>query len=101
MAVPWVTALERGEGLRNFMMWILPGMPDSAAAVPSTQMLAVNDMGLLLAAVRAMGGLVVGRDVAGRIRAPAVVAVGTGDDSGTGPPVTLRAGARPPPGSAP
>lgn len=134
MAVPWVTALERGEGLRSFMMWILPGMPDSAAAGLSAQMLAVNDMGSLIAAMRAMGGLVVGRELAGRIRAPAVVAVGTGDpllphsqaiaawwpsaqllvlpgvnhlDVLVRPEVigalraTLRAGARPPPGSAP
>lgn len=75
----WVTALERGEGFKGFLMWILPGMPDSAAVGMSAQMLAANDMGSLLAAMRAMGGLVVGREVAGRIRAPAVIAVGTGD----------------------
>lgn len=75
----WVTALERGEGFKSFLMWILPGMPDSAAVGMSAQMLAANDMGSLLAAMRAMGGLVVGRESAGRIRAPAVVAVGTGD----------------------
>ena len=56
-----------------------PGMPDSAAAGMNALMLASNDMGSLLAAMRAMGGLVVGRDFAGRIRAPAVIAVGTGD----------------------
>jgi len=75
----WVTALERGEGFKSFLMWILPGMPDSAAVGMSAQMLAANDMGSLLAAMRAMGGLVVRRESAGRIRAPAVVAVGTGD----------------------
>jgi len=79
MASPWVADLERGEGLRKFMLWILPGMPDSAAAGLSAQMLGVNDMGSLLAAMRGMGGLVVSRDLAGRIRAPAVIAVGTGD----------------------
>jgi pimeloyl-ACP methyl ester carboxylesterase len=76
---PWVTALERGEGLQGFLMWIFPGMPDSAAAGMSAQMLAANDMGSLRGAMRGMGGLVVGRDLAGRIRAPAVVAVGDGD----------------------
>jgi pimeloyl-ACP methyl ester carboxylesterase len=79
MAGAWVTALERGEGLRSFMMWIFPGMPDSAAAGLSAQMVAANDLGSLIAAMRGMGGLVVGRDLSGRIRAPAVVAVGTGD----------------------
>ena len=75
----WVTALERGQGFKGFLTWLFPGMPDSAAAGMSAQMLAANDMGSLLAAMRAMGGLVVGRDFAGRIRAPAVIAVGTGD----------------------
>jgi pimeloyl-ACP methyl ester carboxylesterase len=79
LSAGWVTALERGEGFKGFLMWILPGMPDSAALAMNAQMLAANDMGSLLAAMRAMGGLVVGRDFAGRIRAPAVIAVGTGD----------------------
>jgi pimeloyl-ACP methyl ester carboxylesterase len=65
--------------LQGFLMWIFPGMPDSAAAGMSAQMLAANDMGSLRGAMRGMGGLVVGRDLAGRIRAPAVVAVGDGD----------------------
>lgn len=79
LSAGWVTALERGEGFKAFLMWILPGMPDSVAVGMNAQMLATNDMGSLLAAMRAMGGLVVGRDFAGRIRAPAVIAVGTGD----------------------
>ena len=79
LSADWVTALERGEGFKGFLMWIFPGMPDSAAVGMSAQMLASNDMGSLLAAMRAMSGLVVGRDFAGRVRAPAVIAVGTGD----------------------
>ena len=79
MAGAWVTELERGEGVRKFMLWILPGMPDSAAAAMSAQAVAANDLGSLIAAMRAMGGLVVSRDSAGKIRAPAVIAVGTGD----------------------
>jgi pimeloyl-ACP methyl ester carboxylesterase len=75
----WVTALERGEGFRSFLMWLFPGMPDSVAAGASAELLATNDMGSLIATMRAMGGLVVGREVAGRIRAPALVAVGEGD----------------------
>ena len=79
LSAAWLSALERGEGLKGFLMWIFPGMPDSAAVGMSAQMLAANDLGSLMAAMRAMGGLVVGRDFAARIRAPAVVAVGTGD----------------------
>ena len=76
MAGPWVTALTRGEGLRAFFMWLFPGLSDSLA---TTQLLAANDMGSLVAAMQAMGGLVVSRDRAGAIRTPALIAVGTGD----------------------
>lgn len=79
MAGPWVTALTRGEGLRAFFMWLFPGIPDSLAASASAQLLAANDMGSLVAAMQAMGGLVVSRDRAGAIRTPALIAVGTGD----------------------
>lgn len=75
----WVTALERGEGFRGFLRWLFPGLPDSIIAGANAELLAANDMGSLIAAMRAMGGLVVGRDLAGRIRTPAVVAVGDGD----------------------
>jgi pimeloyl-ACP methyl ester carboxylesterase len=78
-AAAWVTALERGEGFRSFFMWLFPGIPDSMAAGASAELLASNHMGSLIAAMRAMGGLVVGRDRADRIRAPALVAVGEGD----------------------
>lgn len=75
----WVTALERGEGFRSFLAWLFPGLPDSIIAGASAELLATNDLGSLIATMRAMGGLVVGRDLAGRIRAPALVAVGDGD----------------------
>jgi pimeloyl-ACP methyl ester carboxylesterase len=79
LSAAWVTALERGEGFRAFLMWLFPGMSDSIATGAGAQILAANDMGSLIAAMRAMGGLVVSRESAGGIRAPALVAVGTGD----------------------
>jgi len=79
LGAPWVSALERGEGFRTFLMWLFPEISDSVAAGASAELLAANDKGSLVAAMRAMGGLIVSPERAGRLRAPALVAVGTGD----------------------
>lgn len=79
MTVPWITALERGEGLTAFLVWLFPGTSDSIASGLSAQLLAQNDMGSLLAVMRSMGALVVSRDRGIATPVPALVVVGTGD----------------------
>ncbi len=54
---PFVRALERGEGLVEFLKWIFPGLPDSTAAAFNAQAMPANDLGSLLATMRSMGGL--------------------------------------------
>jgi len=76
---PYVTDLERGKGLTAFFVWIFPGMPDSVAAGLNAQLIPQNDMGSLIASLRAMGGLAVTRDRGSRASVPALVVVGTGD----------------------
>jgi pimeloyl-ACP methyl ester carboxylesterase len=79
MTEPFVQALERGEGLVEFLKWIFPGLPDSTAAAFSAQAMSGNDLGSLIATMRSMGGLML---PAGRHpgRSTAVlIAVGTAD----------------------
>ena len=79
MTEPFVQALERGQGLTEFIKWIFPGTPDTMAAAFSAQAMSNNDLGSLIATMRSMGGLVV---PAGRHpgRSTAVlIAVGTAD----------------------
>jgi pimeloyl-ACP methyl ester carboxylesterase len=79
MSEPFVRDLEQGKGLTGFVSWIFPGIPDSIAAGFSAQGLAENDLGSLIGALRAMGGLMLPAEAARSIRVPAVVAVGTAD----------------------
>ncbi len=75
----WSVALERGEGLTSFVKWLFPGIPDSVAAGFSAQTLAQNDLGSLIAVMRATGTLVVAPGERGGIRAPAIIVIGTAD----------------------
>ena len=77
--VPFIEALERGEGLREFIAWIYPALPDSAAQAASDARMAVNDLGSLLAVFRAFPGLTVTPPLARGVRAPTLVIVGTDD----------------------
>ncbi len=77
MAEPWIGALERGEGLVEFGKWILPGIPDSIMVAFNAQIMAMNDLGSLIAAFRSMGGLVPTRQPGRSTRI--LIAVGTGD----------------------
>lgn len=77
---PVIAGLEQGSGFRAFFRQFAPGMPDSAAAASSAQILASNDLGSLIAVQRAFGGVQVGRAGAAQARVPALVAVGTRDE---------------------
>ena len=79
MSEPFVRDLEQGKGLTGFVSWIFPGIPDSIAAGFSAQGLAENDLGSLIGALRAMGGLMLPAESARSTRVPALVAVGTAD----------------------
>ena len=56
---PYVEALQRGEGLTRFILWLFPGLPDSVAAGASAQSLARNDLGSLIGSLKAMGALTI------------------------------------------
>ena len=45
---PFVRALERGEGLVEFIKWIFPGNPDSMAVAINAQALPTHDQGSLI-----------------------------------------------------
>ena len=77
--VPWIEALERGEGLRAFIAWNYPALSDSAAQVASDARMAQNDPGSLLAVFRAFPGLTLTPSLAHSIRAPTLVVAGTED----------------------
>lgn len=76
---PFTAALERGEGLVEFLKWIFPGLPDSMAVAFSAQAMPANDLGSLIATMRMLGGLMLpaGRHP-GRSTSVLIV-VGTGD----------------------
>jgi len=79
MTQPFVQALERGDGLTEFLKWIFPGLPDSVAAAFNAQAMPGNDLGSLIASMRSMGGLMLpaGKHL-GRSTA-VLIAVGTAD----------------------
>jgi pimeloyl-ACP methyl ester carboxylesterase len=76
---PVVTGLEQGGGFRAFFQQFAPGMPDPVASALSAQMVAANDIGSVVAVLRAFGGFQIGRAGAATARVPALVAVGTDD----------------------
>lgn len=76
---PWLRDLERGVGLRNFLKWQFPGMPDSVARGLSMQTMAANDSASMVLVMRAMGGLAVDLSKAAASAVPAVIAVGGRD----------------------
>ena len=56
---PYVQALQRGEGLTRFILWLFPGLPDSIATAASARSLAENDLGSLIGSLKAMGALTI------------------------------------------
>jgi pimeloyl-ACP methyl ester carboxylesterase len=76
---PFVAALERGEGLVEFLKWIFPGLPDSMAMAFNAQAMPANDLGSLVATMRMMGGLMLPAGKHPRPSTAVLIAVGTGD----------------------
>ena len=75
----WVRDLERGAGLRNFLPWLLPGLPDSVARGMSAQTMAANDSVVMVTAMRSFPALAISTSVMAAAQVPVFVAVGGGD----------------------
>jgi pimeloyl-ACP methyl ester carboxylesterase len=58
VVAPYVAKLEKGKGLKDFIVWLVPGIPDSTAAGLDQQLQAGNDHGVLIATLATMPGLV-------------------------------------------
>ena len=71
--------IEQGGGMMKLLRWLFPTYPDSALAVWNKEATAANDPATVGAAMRSMDQLSVRPSAAGKIRAPALVIVGTGD----------------------
>ena len=78
-ASPWIAGLERGDGISPLIAWLIPGTPDSLAAMASAAVIAENDVASLIAMMKGMAGLVVPAERLDRTRIPALIAVGTED----------------------
>jgi pimeloyl-ACP methyl ester carboxylesterase len=74
-----IADIQSGVGFRNFMKWMFPGTPDSVAKAVSDQVMGVNDAATLVAVMRSLDALAVMPAKANTLRAPALVAVGSGD----------------------
>jgi len=79
VASRWVSDLEHGAGLRNFLKWLFPGMPDSVARGGSADAMAHNDSVTMISTMRAFGGLAVTSDRAAAATVPILIAAGGGD----------------------
>jgi pimeloyl-ACP methyl ester carboxylesterase len=76
---PYVASLERGDGLKSFIVWLFPGIPDSMATDFNRQVMAGNDLGSLKAVLQGMGGLTVPAGAKPDSTIRVLIAVGTGD----------------------
>jgi pimeloyl-ACP methyl ester carboxylesterase len=76
-AAPWIKDLESGQGLANFLAWLLPNMDQKTAAMASAQAMKGNDLASLIAVLRALPDLVVAP--ARALAVPTLITVGTGD----------------------
>lgn len=76
-STPWIADLEAGHGLTKFFSWLFPGMEPGAASAASGQALKSNDLGSLIAVMRALPDLVV--PPAKTSSVPTIIAVGSGD----------------------
>ena len=71
--------IEQGRGMMKLLRWLFPTYPDSALAAWDKEASAANDPATVGAAMRSMDLLSVRPSIAGKIRSPALVIVGTGD----------------------
>lgn len=74
---PWVKDLESGQGLTNFMAWLFPKMDPKVVAMTNMQAMKGNDLGSLIAVMKALPTLVV--PPARALAVPTLITVGTGD----------------------
>jgi pimeloyl-ACP methyl ester carboxylesterase len=71
--------IEQGRGMMKLLRWLFPTYPDSTLAAWNTEASAANDPATVGAAMRSVDLLSVLPSAARKIRAPALVVVGTGD----------------------
>lgn len=76
---PYLTALERGEGLLPFFRFILPTWADSLLVPAAEHYLAENELTALIGSLREMGGLVPGATDLATLAIPATAVVGRND----------------------
>lgn len=78
ISAPTIADIENGEGIRDLVLALFPGMPDSVAAEISAQTMAANEVEVMAAILRSTGALL--PDIrAANATVPALVAVGTED----------------------
>jgi pimeloyl-ACP methyl ester carboxylesterase len=75
----WVRDMKQGVGMRNFLPWLFPGMPDSVARQLSTETMMQNDSASMVASMQGMGGLAVAPDRISQSSVPVFIAVGGAD----------------------
>jgi len=75
----WVRDMERGAGLRNFLPWLFPGLPDSVARGMSAQAMSANDSVSMVTTMRSFGGLAITSRRRAAASVPVFVAVGGRD----------------------
>lgn len=76
---PFVTALERGQGLGPFFRWILPTWSDSARGTIVPPLEAANDSASLVASLRALPKLMIDTARAARSHVPTAAVVSVKD----------------------
>jgi pimeloyl-ACP methyl ester carboxylesterase len=75
----WVRDLERGVGLRHFLPWLFPGLPDSMARGMSAQTMASNDSVVLITTMRSFPALAISTTEMAAAQVPVFVAAGGAD----------------------
>lgn len=75
----FATDVDQGRGMKRFVRWVFPTLPDSAVAGFDAEILRVNDPRTLSATMRSFNALAVLPPVAPAVRVPTVVIVGAGD----------------------
>jgi pimeloyl-ACP methyl ester carboxylesterase len=75
----WVRDLERGVGLRKFLPWLLPGLPDSVARGMSAETMAANDSMVMITTMRSFPALAISTKSMAEATVPVFVTVGGGD----------------------
>jgi pimeloyl-ACP methyl ester carboxylesterase len=75
----WVRDMERGVGLRRFLPWLLPGLPDSVARGMSAQTMAANDSVVMITTMRSFPALSISTSTMAGASVPVFVTVGGRD----------------------